>query len=226
MNVKMKDIPENERPRERLINVGAENLNDEELLAVILKTGTKNMSVKNLATFILSSLNGIENLKNINYHEVKKIKGIGKAKACTLVALAELSKRINREIASLNGTKLNTPLKVFEFYKDRVNNFQEEFYCIFLDASKKVIEEKLIFIGTVNYSLVHPRDIFKEAYLLNAVSIICVHNHPSGEVKPSLEDVRLTNKLKEIGILTEVKVIDHIIIGNHSYYSFLENGKI
>lgn len=226
MNVKVKDMPLLERPRERLINFGVENLSDEELLALILKTGYKDMSVKVLASYILSGVGGIDNLKNIDYHSMKKIKGIGTAKACTLVALSEISKRMNRKIASLNGIKLNTPLKIFEFYKYKVNKCQEQFYVIFLDASKKVIEEKLLFVGTVNFSLVHPRDIFKKAYLLNASSIICVHNHPSGEVRPSLEDIRLTKKLLEIGKLMEIKVIDHVIIGKDKYYSFLENGQM
>ena len=250
MSVKLKELPVLERPRERLINVGVENLSDEELLSIILKTGSKEMSVKELAAYILSNLGGIENLKNINYHEVKKIKGIGEAKACMLVALSEIARRMNRKVASLMGVKLNTPLKIFEFYKSKINDDQEQFYCIYLDASKKVIEEKLLFIGTasydskeyfqaiqeifenllfigtVNYSLVHPRDIFKEAYLLNATGIICVHNHPSGEVRPSKEDINLTIRLKEIGVLMGVRVIDHIIIGDDKYYSFLENGKI
>ena len=226
MSVKLKELPVLERPRERLINVGVENLSDEEILAIILKTGSKEMSVKNRSSYILSSLGGIENLKNINYHEVKKIKGIGEAKACTLVALSEIARRMNRKIASIIGTKLNTPLKIFEYYKSKINNDQEQFYCIYLDASKKVIEEKLLFIGTANYSLVHPRDVFKEAYLLNATSIICVHNHPSGEVKPSKEDINLTIRLKEIGVLMGIRVVDHIIIGDDKYYSFLENGKI
>lgn len=226
MNIKMKDIPELERPRERLINIGVSNLSDEELLSIILKVGTKDMSIQNLSSYILSFFNGIENLKNINYHEVQKIKGIGKAKACTLVALSEIAKRMNRKVASLNGIKLNTPLKIFEFYKNKVNNFQEEFYCIYLDASKKVIEEKLLFVGTVNYSLVHPRDIFKEACLLNSSGIICVHNHPSGEVKPSKEDIALTHRLKEVGLLLGIRVLDHVIVGDDEYYSFLENGKI
>lgn len=226
MNVKMKDVPIFERPRERLINYGAENLSDEELLAIILKTGYKDMSVKNLASYILSVLKGIENFKNINYHEIKNIKGIGEAKACTLVALSEICKRMDRKVISLNSVKLNTPKKIFEFYKNKVNALQEQFYCIYLDASKKVIEDKLLFMGTVNYSLVHPRDIFKRAYMLNASSIICVHNHPSGEVRPSLEDINLTNKIKEIGLLMGIKLIDHIIIGDDKYYSFLENGKI
>lgn len=226
MNIKMKDVPKCERPRERLINVGVENLSDEELLAIILKTGSKEMSVKSLASYILSNINGIENLKNINYHKVMDIRGIGKAKACTLVALGEISKRTTRKIVSLAGIKLNTPDKVFEFYKTKVDRFQEQFYTIYLDANKKVIEEKLLFLGTVNYSLVHPRDIFKEAYLLNATGIICVHNHPSGDVSPSKEDISLTNRLREVGKLMGILVIDHIIIGEEMYYSFLENGKI
>ena len=226
MNIKLKEMPVLERPRERLINVGVENLSDEELLSIILKTGSKDMSVKTLASHILSNLNGLENLKNLNYHELKSIKGIGDAKACTLVALGEISRRANRKVASLMGLKLNTPAKVFEFYKSKVNNYQEQFYTIYLDANKKVIEEKLLFIGTVNYSLVHPRDIFKNAYLLNASSIICVHNHPSGDVKPSAEDINLTIRLREVGVLFGIKVIDHIIIGRDKYYSFLENGKI
>ena len=226
MNVRIKDIPKLERPRERLINSGVKSLSDEELLSIILKTGSRNMSVKNLSSYILSSLKGIENLRDINYYDVKKIKGIGDAKACTLVALGEICKRMNRKINTLNNIKLNTPNKVFEFYKNKVNRIQEHFYCIYLDSSKKVIEEKLLFIGTANYSLVHPRDVFTEACLLNATGVICVHNHPSGEVKPSKEDILLTNRLVEIGRLMGIKVIDHIIIGDDKYYSFLENGKI
>lgn len=226
MNVKLKELPVLERPRERLINAGVENLSDEELLSIILKTGFKEMSVKSLSAYILSNLGGIENLKNINYHEVKKIKGIGEAKACTLVALSEIAKRMNRKVSSIIDIKFKSPVTIFEFYRSKVKDVQEHFYCIYLDASKKVIEEKLLFIGTANYSLVHPRDIFKEAYLLNATGIICVHNHPSGEVKPSREDINLTIRLKEIGLLMGIRVIDHIIVGKNKYYSFLENGKI
>ena len=222
----MKDVPFSERPRERLINYGAENLSDEELLAIILKTGSKKMSVKELASFILSSVGGIRNLKNLNYHKIKMIEGIGEAKACMLMALSEISKRMNKKIASLNGVKLNSSSKVFEFYKDKINSVQEHVYCIYLDASKKVIEEKLLFIGTANYSLIHPRDIFKEAYLINATSIICVHNHPSGNVKPSHEDVNMTERLREVGMIMGIRLIDHIIISEDKYYSFLENGKI
>lgn len=226
MSVKIKEIPLSERPRERLINYGVENLSDEELLSIVLKTGFKDMSVKDLSAYILSTFGGIENLKNINYHEVKNIKGIGEAKACTLVALSEISKRMNRKIVSLKGAKLNSPNKVFEFYKSKISGSQERVYCIYLDAGKKVIEEKLLFIGTANYSLVHPRDVFKEAYLINATGVICVHNHPSGDVVPSREDINMTIRLKEVGMIMGITVIDHIIIGDDKYYSFLENGKI
>lgn len=219
-------MPILERPRERLINYGASSLSDEELLAIILKTGYRNTSAKNLASSILSFIKGIENLNNINYHKIKNIKGIGMDKACTLVALGEISKRINRKISSLNGIKLNNVLKVYEYYKYKISNCQEGFYSIYLDASKKVIEEKLIFIGTVNYSLVHPRDIFKEALILNASSIICVHNHPSGEVNPSKEDINITKQIKDVGDIIGIKLIDHVIVSKDKYYSFLENGKI
>ena len=226
MSVKIKEIPLSERPRERLINFGSENLSDEELLAIILKTGFKDMSVKELSAYILSVFGGIKNLKNINYNEVKNIKGIGEAKACSLAALSEISKRMNRKIVSLKGVRLNRSDKVFDFYKTKINSSQEQFYCVYLDAGKKVIEEKLLFIGTANYSLIHPRDIFKEAYLINATGVICVHNHPSGDVKPSKEDINMTIRLREVGVIMGIKVIDHVIIGDDKYYSFLENGEI
>ena len=140
--------------------------------------------------------------------------------------MSEISRRMNRKIVSLKKVRLNRSDKVFEFYKDKINGSQEQFYCIYLDAGKKVIEEKLLFMGTANYSLVHPRDIFKEAYLLNASSIICVHNHPSGDVKPSKEDINMTIRIREVGLIMGIRLDDHIIIGDDKYYSFLENGEI
>ena len=103
---------------------------------------------------------------------------------------------------------------------------QECFYCVYLDVTKKVIKDKLLFKGTLNYSLVHPREVFKEAFLLNATAIICVHNHPSGNIKPSKQDIDITDNLVELGLIHGIKVLDHVIIGNNNYYSFLENNKI
>lgn len=225
-NIKISKIPINDRPRERLINSGVESLSNEELLSILLNSGTKNISVKNLSEIILSRAGDIKNLKKLTYHDLLKIKGIGSAKACIVLALIELSKRMNQKIDSFDKIKLLDPKIVFEFYKNKIDQNQEKFYSIYLDANKRVIKNKLLFIGTVNHSLVHPRDIFKEAYNVNAAFIICIHNHPSGNVKPSKEDINVTNRLKEIGDLMGIKLLDHIIISENKYYSFLENGKI
>ncbi len=225
-NIKIKKIPVNDRPRERLINYGAKNLSNEELLSILLNSGTKDISVKNLASSILSRAGDIKKLSNLTYHDLLKIKGIGKVKACIILSLIELSIRMNRKVEVISGVKLNDPQKVFDFYKNKINNYQEEFYTIYLDAKKKIIKDKLIFMGTVNHSLVHPRDIFKEAYNLNACFIVCIHNHPSGDVNPSLDDINVTHRLIEVGNLTGVKLIDHIIVSKEKYYSFLENGRI
>lgn len=225
-NIKIKKIPINDRPRERLINYGASSLSNEELLSILLNSGTKNISVKNLASIILSKTNNLKDLDKLSYHNLISIKGVGSVKASIILSFLELSKRINMEEASIIKTKLNDPSKVFNYYKYKVNKYQEEFYCIYLDAKKRVINNKLLFVGTVNHSMVHPRDIFKEAYNLNAAFIICVHNHPSGDVNPSLDDINVTRRIVEIGNLMGVKLVDHIIISENNYYSFLENGKI
>ena len=225
-NVKIKNIPLADRPRERLISFGAHNLSNEELLSILLNSGSKNVSVKNISSIILSKAGGIKNLKKLTYNDLIKISGVGNVKACLVLALIEISKRMNRTIDSITNIKLNDPKKVFEFYKSKIDSFQEQFYCIYLDAKKRVINDKLLFVGTVNHSLVHPRDIFKTAYNLNAAFIICVHNHPSGDVKPSLEDENVTLRLVEVGRIMGIKLLDHIIVSECSYYSFLENGRI
>lgn len=227
MNLKIKDIPAFERPRERLINNGVDTLSNEDLLAIILKTGTKNISSKMLATKILIEVGDIKNLKDLNYQKLIKIKGVGQAKACVLLATIELAKRINREIPIINNLKITNSKIIYNYYKDIIGNqLQEHFYCVYLDHQKKVIKDKLLFIGTINQSLIHPREIFKEAYLISASAIICVHNHPSGNVIPSNEDFTITDKLVEIGNLLGIRVLDHIIIGKNNYYSFFENNNI
>ena len=225
--LKIKDIEKLERPRERLINKGVEVLSNEELLAIILKTGTKEYSAKELASFLIKELEGIKNLNNINYEKLKSIKGIGEAKACEIIASIELGKRINRELDNINNILLNKTSLVFEYYKDKLGNLvQEHFYCIYLDNKKKVIKDKLLFIGTLNHSIVHPREVFKNAYLCSASSIILVHNHPSGNVIPSKQDLDITKNLIAVGSILGIKVVDHVIIGKNNYYSFLENGDI
>ena len=227
MPVKIKDLPVSERPRERLITIGVNNLSNEELLAIILKTGNKGESSKIIASHILSYIKNINNLRNVTLKELTNIKGIGKAKACDILAAIELGNRINNNSIIINDTKFNGPDIIFEYYKDKLKDKKQEcFYAIYLDASKKVIEDKLLFMGTVNQSIVHPRNIFKEACILDASSIVCVHNHPSNNVLPSKEDINLTKNLIEIGNLFSIPVIDHIIVGPTKYYSFFENGDI
>lgn len=227
MNIKIKDIPINERPRERLINKGASNISNEELLSIILKSGTKNESAKVVATKILSTIKDISELKNLTYESLIKINGIGSTKACDLLATIELAKRINVDIDNINNLKITSSDIVYTYYKNIIGDkFQEHFYVIYLDNKKKVINNKLLFIGTINYSVVHPREIFKEAYSNSASSIICVHNHPSGNSKPSDEDISLTNRLVEISNLMGIKLIDHVIITKKNYYSFYENNLI
>lgn len=227
MTVRIKDIPESDRPIERLIKNGSESLSNIELLTILIKSGTKEKSAKNLAEEILKEIDDIHQLKNLNLEQLKKIKGIGYKKATTILAALELSKRINDEYNSLNNVKITNSSLVYKYYKNKIGDkLQEYFYCIYLNAAKRVVKDKLLFIGTINQSIVHPREIFKEAYLVSASSIICVHNHPAGSIFPSKEDISLTNKLVEIGNLLGVKIVDHVIITKNNYYSFFENNDI
>ena len=226
MNIKIKDLPVNERPRERLINKGVSSLSDEELLAIVLKTGTKDVSAKDLASQILKEVGSLQNLKNITFHELIRIKGIGAAKACLILAIQELNRRMNAKYDKIVDIRITSPDMVYDYYKNIINEQQEYFYCLYLDSNKKVLREKLLFIGTVNQSMVHPRDVFKEAYLVNATALICVHNHPAGNVKPSREDILVTDRLDKIGKIMGIKLVDHVIVSKDEYYSFLENGKI
>lgn len=222
MTIKIKDLPKSERPIERLINNGVEYLSNEELLSILIRTGTKEYSSKQLASLVLSVSEG--DLNNINYQMLKNIKGLGDGKCASILAALELGKRNNKEIKTINNIKITSSDLVFQYYKDLFRcKKQEYFYCLYLDSNKVVIKEKLLFIGTLDYSLVHPREVFKEAYSVSASSIICIHNHPSGNVLPSKNDIDITNKLIEIGNLFGIKVVDHIIIGCDKYYSFFEN---
>ena len=227
MTVKIKEIPKLDRPCERLINEGKECLSNEDLLAIVLKTGTKDISAKELALNVLKEVKDITSFNELNYNSLIKIKGIGMMKACSILASIELGKRINSQIMSLNNTSFTSAKIVYNYFKNKLKDKKQEyFYCIYLDNAKRIIKEKLLFIGTINYSIVHPREVFKEAYMLSASAIICVHNHPSNNLKPSQNDIEITKRLIDIGNILDIKVLDHIIIGYNSYFSFLENDLI
>ena len=222
-DIMIKDLKEEEKPRERLIKYGKESLSNEELLSIILKTGTKNYSVKTLAKLLLKEINNINDLKDITINKLMSIKGIGKVKAIEILAALELGKRVYY-LKDNNDIKLNSIDKIFEYFRYMLMyEHQENFIAVYLDSTLRLIAYKILFKGTLNTSIVHPREIFKYAFLESAYSIVIIHNHPSGEVIPSKQDVELTNKLFEIGSLMGVPILDHIIIGKDKYYSFYEN---
>ena len=222
-NVLIKDLPLLDRPRERLFKYGSSSLSNEELLSIVLKSGYKSKSVKELSETLLKEIDDITNLIDISINKLISIKGIGKVKAITLIASIELGKRVYEQ-KDLIKVKLDSSKIIYDYIKsDLMFKKQEYFYCLYLDTKKYLIDKKLLYIGTLNKSIVHPREVFKYAYLLSADSIICIHNHPTGDTIPSKDDIILTNKLKEIGKMNGINVIDHIIVGNNNYYSFYDN---
>lgn len=221
MSYLIKEMNDDEKPRERFKKYGVEALSNTELLSILMRCGTKGESVMELSNGLLKLFN-INDFSNINYNVLKDIKGIGEVKAMTLISAIEFGKRV------LNKVDLNKQIRcsndVYELVKsDLENELQEKLLVIFLNTRKYVIDKKIIFIGTVNTSVVHARDVFREAVKCNAVSLILVHNHPAGSIKPSYQDMEMTNKFISIGKLMDIDVIDHLIIGKNSYYSFLES---
>lgn len=225
--MKIKDLPEECRPRERAIKEGVYNLSLEELLAILIGKGSKDLSSKEVALNLIKKYKTTSNLVNVTYNQLLEMKGIGPTKAIVLLSALELGKRLYLKVENEQKIALKSAEDIYHYMKYLFyEKKQEYFYCIYLDSKCEVIERRLLFMGTMNRSIVHPREIFKYAYLDSASSIICVHNHPSGNVTPSREDIRLTESLVELGKVNALPVVDHVIIGNKTYYSFYEDGKI
>lgn len=221
----IKDFPLEERPREKVKQYGINNVTNKELLSIILKTGTKSINVEDLALSILRKYK-LHELKDVTITELTKIKGIGEVKAIELLVAIELGKRINYKTEE-KKKKLNNPEVIFQEMRYLfIDKKQELFYCLYLNEKQELIERKLLFMGTVNKSITHPREVFKEAYRLSASSIICMHNHPSNDLRPSKSDIEFTTSLVEIGKLQGIPVVDHIIVGDSSFYSFYEHNNI
>lgn len=219
---KMKELPTTERPRERLKEAGKQNLTEKELLAIILKNGTRQKSAIDLAIEILKKYQ-LHELPEISIYNLTKIKGIGETKAIELIAAIELGKRIYLRKNTILK-KFTSPKEIWEDSRYLFSNLkQEQFYCFYFNNKQELLERKLLFIGTINQSITHPREVFKEAYRLSASSIICLHNHPSNDVNPSREDIRFTEKLIKTGSIQGIPVLDHIIVGDNSFYSFYEH---
>ena len=225
--MKIKDIPIMERPREKLIEYGSNNLSNDELLAIILKQGTKGKSAKEVGIELLNSVKDVSDLEHITLKQLTNVTGIGKIQALTILATIELGKRIFKKKQNVKKIKITNAKEIYEYMKYLLDNKdQEYFYCIYVNTKKEVIERKLLFMGTINRSTVHPREIFKYAYLNSASGIICVHNHPTGDTTPSKDDIMLTKALVETGIMSGIPIIDHVITGEEDYYSFFEDKNI
>ncbi len=224
MSYLVKEMPLADRPRERLLKYGADALANYELLAILLETGTRNISVLDLAKTILIEFEEINNLNNITVTELMKIKGIGRAKALKIIAAIEFGKRVNQPNSP--NVQITSSKKAYEYLKDRLQNEeQENLVCLFLNNNSEVITTKVISVGTITNTIFNPRDILKWALKYSAIGIIIAHNHPSGNIIPSKEDIHVTKMLINAAKFVDIIIIDHLIIGKDKYYSFLENNK-
>lgn len=224
-NYTMKELPSSSKPRERLKKVGVQNLSDIELISIILKNGTKKKNVTDLSIELLKQYQ-LSDLPNSSLNSLTLIKGIGEVKAMELLCAIELGKRIYLK-EKQPSIRLDTPKKIYEHTKYLFYDVKQEyFYAIYFNNKQELIGEKLLFMGTINKSITHPREIFKEAYLLSATSIVVLHNHPSNDLTPSKEDKEFTSNIISIGQLQGIPVIDHLIVGNNKYYSFYEHEEI
>nr|WP_308162222.1 DNA repair protein RadC [Bacillus sp. ISL-18] len=220
----IRDFPQDERPRERFINHGPQSLSNHELIAILLRTGTKDESVLQLANRLLTHFEGLRMLKGATLEEMTEIKGIGAAKAIQILAAVE----IGRRIANLNYTDRYVIRSPEDGAKYVMNDMrfltQEHFVCLFLNTKNQVIHKQTVFIGSLNASIVHPREVFREALKRSAASIIALHNHPSGDPTPSKEDIDVTKRLVECGKIIGIDLLDHLIIGENKFVSLKEKG--
>jgi len=223
-NYTIKSIPADDRPQEKLLKYGANNLSNSELIAVILRTGSKDENVVMLAQRILNEDGrGLRNIAEGTLDKFKSFKGISDVKASQLMALAELSKRIST--LKLEKIKISSPGDAAMFLMEEMRYYKKEYFkIILLDTKNNIKKISEISVGSLNSSIVHPREVFSEAVANSASSVILVHNHPSGESEPSREDISLTNRLDECGKILGIKILDHIIIGDGVFYSFKEEG--
>lgn len=216
----IKTLPLEENPREKALTYGIETLNNVELLALILRTGHKNESVIQLSQRLLTEIGGFANLSMVTYADLIALKGIKQAKAIEILSIIEIAKRL-KAVSSIEKPLLN-PYDIF----GRVHNQlmflkQEHFLLLCLDNKNKVIKEKTIFIGSLNMSVVTPREVFKEAIAISSAKIVLVHNHPSGDALPSEEDLLMTEQFQKLGQMMSIEVIDHIVIGWNQFYSIM-----
>lgn len=226
----MKDIPINDRPYEKCVRMGAESLSDEELLSIIIRTGSRQSNSLETARQILAlnyPRDGILGLSHLSLQELTKVSGIGTVKGIQLLCIGELSRRISKRFAVSEISYFRSPESVAQYYMEDMRHMeQEQLYAMFLDTKQSLIKDMMISKGTVNASIASPREIFVEALKHRAVGVILAHNHPSGDPTPSRDDCLLTKRVEEAGSLIGIQLLDHVVIGDHSYCSFKKEGML
>ncbi|UOY94161.1 DNA repair protein RadC [Ectobacillus sp. JY-23] len=222
----IRDMVREDQPRERMLTEGASSLSNTELLAILLRTGSKEESVLTLANRILHHFDGLRLLKDATVEEITEIHGIGIAKAVQLMAAFELGRRMVR-LEYKQRYSIRNPEDCAKYMMEEMRFLQQEhFVCLYLNTKNQIIHRQTVFIGSLNASIVHPREVFREALRRSAASLICLHNHPSGDPSPSREDIEVTKRLTECGKIMGVELLDHIIIGEHKFVSLKEKGYI
>ncbi len=223
-HVKVKQLPESERPYEKFLKKGVQSLSDAELIAIIVKNGTREYNSLDVARAVLSGGHGnLLNLYEFSYEELLKIPGVGKVKAIQLKAIAELSRRIAQTNSGYH-ISMKDPASIADYYMEQLRHLKKEFlFCAFFDAKCNFIGDARISIGSTSYAFVSAKDILRKALERNASLLVLVHNHPSGDPSPSADDIRVTNRLRESAGLLDLSIGDHIIIGDNRYFSFLEH---
>lgn len=211
-----------QRPREKALRYGLESLSDLELVALILQSGNKNRSVFEIASDVLKESEGLSKLMQMHVNTLMQIQGIREVKALQLLASVELSKRVIK--SKVYHAPILKPEDVIEWFEFEYGVLQQEcFIALYLDTKSKLIAHRVLFKGTLNESTFHPREVFKEAFLQNANSVLIAHNHPSGDCTPSQADFEVTYKMVHVAITMGVHLVDHIIVGQNQYYSFKEH---
>ncbi|WP_442595243.1 RadC family protein [Neobacillus sp. D3-1R] len=220
----IRDFPQDERPRERFVSNGPQSLSNHELVALLLRTGTSQESVLQLSNRLLTHFEGLRQLKAATLEEMTAIKGIGQAKAIQVLAAVELGRRISN-LAYDDRYVIRSPEDGAKYVMNDMRFLtQEHFVCLYLNTKNQVMHKQTIFIGSLNASIVHPREVYKEALKRSAASVICVHNHPSGDPTPSREDIEVTKRLVEVGKIIGIELLDHLIIGENKFVSLKEKG--
>ena len=222
----IKSWPEGERPRERLLKYGADRLSDSQLLAIILRTGGGGKSALDLAMELLTDFDDLRSIENAAPGEFSRFKSMGTAKVAQLKAAFELGRRLIEEPVK-RGPAFSSSADVYAYYHQRLRDLRKEvFYCAMLDAKNRINKDYCVSEGTLTNSLIHPREAFKHAIKESAASVIFVHNHPSGDPRPSREDIVVTERLMNAGEIVGIHVLDHVIIGENRYTSMMEEGYI